>query len=99
MLFYIKKKKKKSSKITSFNLTVQDLEKASRAVSRLAHGLAPSEEAGRVTGGAGRVGDGRAGGWSAMGTGACSPRACADDAGSGSLLDSVLSTLLKKMTQ
>ena len=45
------------------------------------------------------MGDGGAGGWSAMGTGACSPRACADDAGSGSLLDSVLSTLLKKMTQ
>ena len=37
------------NKETIFNLTVQDLEKASRAVSRLAHGLAPSEEAGRVT--------------------------------------------------
>ena len=45
-MFYIKKT---SSKITSFNLTVQDLEKASSAVPGLAHGLASSEEAGRVT--------------------------------------------------
>ena len=47
------------------------------------------------------MGDSGAEGWSAMGTGgACGvTHACADDAGSASLLASVLSTLLKKMTR
>ena len=77
---------------------LQYLVRYSSTVQLLTHGLALSEQARRVlTGGGREVGDGRAEGMSAIGASEQAAISLTDDidgAGSGYLLDSILSTIL-----